>query len=123
MDSDGYFVTSFPYDEDMRSLQTAERSEQGRLTVLGFACFPLKAGEHMIKISYTAPGFRAGAILSTISLGAEAFLCSQRNTWKERQKKMKKLIGSQIFRYVITGGFTTVVDYIIYIGLTALEVN
>lgn len=36
---------------------------------------------------------------------------------------MKKLIGSQIFRYVITGGFTTVVDYIIYIGLTALEVN
>lgn len=36
---------------------------------------------------------------------------------------MKKLQESQIVRYVMTGGMTTGVNYIIYIGLMALSVN
>ncbi len=36
---------------------------------------------------------------------------------------MKKLQGSQIFRYIMTGGMTTGVNYIVYIALMALSVN
>lgn len=36
---------------------------------------------------------------------------------------MKKLQESQIVRYIMTGGMTTGVNYIIYIGLMALSVN
>ena len=36
---------------------------------------------------------------------------------------MKKLQNSQIFRYVMTGGMTTVINYIIYILLTALSLD
>lgn len=36
---------------------------------------------------------------------------------------MKKLQESQIVRYIMTGGITTGVNYIIYIGLMALSVN
>ncbi len=47
MDSDGYFVTSFPYDEGYEILADGREVRAGS-TGLGFACFPLKAGEHMI---------------------------------------------------------------------------
>ena len=86
MDSDGYFVTSFPYDEGYEILADGREVRAGS-TGLGFACFPLKAGEHMIKISYTAPGFRAGAILSTISLGAAAFGAVKGTLGKRGRKK------------------------------------
>ncbi|MCI5688576.1 GtrA family protein [Anaerovoracaceae bacterium 42-11] len=36
---------------------------------------------------------------------------------------MKKLQESQIVRYIMTGGMTTGINYIIYIGLMALSVN
>lgn len=36
---------------------------------------------------------------------------------------MKKLQNSQIFRYIITGGMTTVINYIIYILLTAVSMD
>ncbi|SCJ40563.1 GtrA-like protein [uncultured Eubacterium sp.] len=36
---------------------------------------------------------------------------------------MKKLQNSEIFRYVMTGGMTTVINYIIYILLTALSID
>lgn len=36
---------------------------------------------------------------------------------------MKKLQNSQIFRYIMTGGMTTVINYIIYILLTAVSMD
>lgn len=36
---------------------------------------------------------------------------------------MKRLKDSQIFRYIMTGGMTTVINYLIYIALIALSIN
>ena len=36
---------------------------------------------------------------------------------------MKKLQNSQIIRYIMTGGMTTVINYIIYILLTAVQLD
>ncbi len=36
---------------------------------------------------------------------------------------MKKLQASQLVRYVLTGGMTTVINYIIYLGLSMLTIN
>lgn len=41
----------------------------------------------------------------------------------KEEKKMKNLMNSQLIRYVMTGGMTTIINYVVYLGLLSLGVT
>ena len=69
MKRDGYFVTSFPYKEGYE-ISVDGRMVSGNKINTAFLGFPLEKGNHEIKISFTAPGFRTGRAVSAAALAA-----------------------------------------------------
>lgn len=69
MKRDGYFVTSFPYKEGYE-ISVDGRMVTGNKINTAFLGFPLEKGNHEIRISFTAPGFRTGRAVSAAALAA-----------------------------------------------------
>lgn len=92
MEADGYFVTSFPYREGYEILVDGKEAEP-RLVNTAFVGFPLEKGTHSIAISYEAPGYRAGLLISfgswTILTGAWAFAAIGRYAQRRRLQAWK----------------------------------
>lgn len=65
--ADGYFNLSFVYSEGYRVYVDGNAVEPERVDSC-FLGFPISAGDHEIRISYTAPGLGAGKALSGIGL-------------------------------------------------------
>ena len=65
--SDGYFITTIPYDTHFEILVDGRHVTPEKVNT-AFLGFPLKAGEHRIEITYHAPGAAAGKLLSLIGL-------------------------------------------------------
>lgn len=62
---DGWFVLSFPYDKGFQV--TVDGKETTCYPTDSYLMgFPIAKGSHRIVVSYTAPGFRAGAACSGI---------------------------------------------------------
>ncbi len=80
---DGLFYTSIPYERgwrvivDGREISVCEgydpKLESVKLSD-SVICFPLSKGSHTIELRFTAPGLKAGAIISGISLAVFAAL-------------------------------------------------
>lgn len=66
METAGYFVTSYPYRRGYRVKVDGEPVEVQKVNT-AFIGFPLDAGEHQIEITYEAPGFLPGYIVSLVS--------------------------------------------------------
>ena len=66
METDGYFVTSYPYREGYEILVDGREMQPQRVNTC-FVGFPVKEGEHEIEIRYQAPGFFAGCLISLVS--------------------------------------------------------
>ena len=66
METDGYFVTSYPYRQGYEVLVDGRQVEPGKVNTC-FVGFPVKEGEHEIEIRYQAPGFFAGCLISLVS--------------------------------------------------------
>ena len=81
MERDGWFITSYPYQEGYRILVDGEEQEAQKVNT-AFLGFPLSAGEHQIEICFRAPGFMAGLTISGLSLLFVLFLF-----WKERKNE------------------------------------
>lgn len=111
MKKDGYFVTSYPYRKgyeiqvDGRAVSASEILKIDD-TFLGVR---LEEGKHEIEIRFVPPGYQTGLAVSALSLLILLVLSS----WR----KAKRLCESRLFRYLITGGMTTAVNYVIYFGL------
>ena len=111
MKKDGYFATSYPYRKgyevkvDGRAVSTSEILKIDD-TFLGLR---LEEGMHEIEIRFVPPGYRTGLAISAISL----LILLALSAWR----KAKRICESRLFRYLITGGMTTAVNYVIYFGL------
>lgn len=66
MEEDGYFVTSYPWKEGYQVTVDGILTEPERINT-AFMGFPLSKGSHRIEISYEAPGFKLGFIISLLS--------------------------------------------------------
>lgn len=111
MKKDGYFATSYPYRKgyevkvDGRAVSASEILKIDD-TFLGLR---LEEGMHEIEIRFVPPGYRTGLAISAISLLILLVL----SAWQ----KTKHICENRVFRYLITGGMTTAVNYVIYFGL------
>ncbi|MDD2490321.1 MAG: YfhO family protein, partial [Bacilli bacterium] len=65
---DGYFATTIPYDEGFTVLVNNEKIKYEKVNQ-AFIGFPLKKGNYKIKITYQAPGYKSGLLLSEIGFG------------------------------------------------------
>lgn len=81
-EEDGWFVTSIPYDDAFR-IQVDGTAVEARRINCGFLGFPVKAGEHRIRMEYRAPGKELGAWLS---LSCIVFWMGS-GFWQRRRKK------------------------------------
>lgn len=80
---DGFFYTSVPYEPGWRAWVDGEEvalaqtynpeSKDLKLTDAVIA-FPITAGTHEVRLQYTAPGLKAGALISAVSLAGLAAL-------------------------------------------------
>ncbi|MEY8369841.1 YfhO family protein [Anaerovoracaceae bacterium 42-11] len=86
MKKDGYFVTSYPYKKGFRILVDgkAQKAEKVNTAFVGFL---LEKGNHHIKISYEAPGFKVGAGFSAAA--AAVLLISQIIVFFRERKREK----------------------------------
>lgn len=66
--TDGFFKLSIPYDKGFEIKVDGEEVSYQKVNKT-FIGFPLKAGEHEIEITYTAPWLKEGQIISVIGLG------------------------------------------------------
>ena len=111
MKKDGYFATSYPYRKgyeihvDGRAVSASEILKIDD-TFLGIR---LEEGMHEIEIRFVPPGYRTGLLISVLSL----LILLALSAWR----KAKRICESRLFRYLITGGMTTAVNYVIYFGL------
>lgn len=111
MKKDGYFATSYPYRKgyevkvDGRAVSASEILKIDD-TFLGLR---LEEGMHEIEIRFVPPSYRTGLAISAISLLILLVL----SAWQ----KTKHICENRVFRYLITGGMTTAVNYVIYFGL------
>ncbi|MBE6928244.1 MAG: hypothetical protein E7467_07150 [Ruminococcaceae bacterium] len=87
---DGFFYTSIPYEPgwtayvDGKEVEMAEGYDPKNTVVRLSDCvvsFPLSAGEHDIELVYSAPGLKAGLVITILSLLGFAALC-----WYLRKK-------------------------------------
>ena len=81
MERDGWFVTSYPY-KDGYHVKVDGKEAETQLVNTAFLGFPLEKGNHDIEITYTAPGFWAGLIISLASFATAAVIIR-----KERKNK------------------------------------
>ena len=111
MKKNGHFATSDPYRKgyeiqvDGRAVSASEILKIDD-TFLGLR---LEEGMHEIEIRFVPPGYRTGLAISAISLLILLVL----SAWQ----KTKHICENRVFRYLITGGMTTAVNYVIYFGL------
>jgi uncharacterized membrane protein YfhO len=70
--SDGYMMLSIPYDKNFRIEVNGQLVEHEKVNT-AFIGFPISAGNHHIKVTYTAPGKRAGITISILGLIAFTF--------------------------------------------------
>ena len=66
MKESGYFITSYPYRKGYK-IKLDGVWILPRKVNTAFVGFPIEAGNHRIEITFEAPGFRAGYMISTIS--------------------------------------------------------
>lgn len=66
MKESGYFITSYPYRKGYKIKLDGVWISPRKVNT-AFVGFPIEAGNHRIEITFEAPGFRAGYIISTIS--------------------------------------------------------
>lgn len=88
---DGYFNLSMLYGRGMTV--TVDGVEQTVESVDGcFIGFPIKAGEHEIRLHYSAPGLGAGKILSLIGLvGLIAVTADDLRRWRKSRARATEL--------------------------------
>lgn len=66
MEQAGYFITSYPYRTGYKVKVDDILTDIEKVNT-AFVGFPIAAGKHQIEITYEAPGFRLGYIISLIS--------------------------------------------------------
>ena len=66
MKESGYFITSYPYRKGYKIKLDGVWISPRKVNT-AFVGFPIEAGNHRIEITFEAPGFRVGYIISTIS--------------------------------------------------------
>lgn len=83
---DGYFVLSVPYDKGYKVYVDGIKQATSKVNIdlLGF---PIKEGNHHIKIIYTALGSRAGLMISLGGVGAFIGLIVYENKDKFKKKR------------------------------------
>lgn len=111
MKKDGYFATSYPYRKGYEVQVDGRAIEESKILKIDntFLGIPLEEGMHEIEIRFVPPGYRTGHAVSALSLLILLVISS----WR----KAKRLCESRLLRYLITGGMTTAVNYVIYFGL------
>lgn len=111
MKKDGYFATSYPYRKGYEIQVDGEVVSASEVLKIDntFLGFRLEEGKHEIEIRFVPPGYRAGLAISAMSL----LILIALSVWR----KAKRICESRLFRYLITGGMTTAVNYVIYFGL------
>lgn len=62
----GYFITSYPYRKGYQ-IRVDGKSVEPEEVNTAFVGFPIAEGSHRIEISYVAPGYKSGCIVSIIS--------------------------------------------------------
>ena len=111
MKKDGYFATSYPYRKGYEIQVDGKAAGASEIMKIDdtFLGVRLEEGKHEIEICFMPPGYRTGLAVSAISLLILLVL----SAWR----KAKRICESRLFRYLITGGMTTAVNYVIYFGL------
>lgn len=111
MKKDGYFATSYPYRKGYMIRVDGEKVSASEILKSDdtFLSVRLEEGKHEIEIRFVPPGYRTGLAVSALSLSILLVL----SAWR----KAKPICESRLFRYLITGGMTTAVNYVIYFGL------
>lgn len=81
---DGYFITSIPYDKGFRLKDNGKKINYEKVNT-AFLGFPLKKGNHDIKIEYHAPGVLLGKVLSLLGIvGTLVYFIIQRKAGSEK---------------------------------------
>ena len=137
-DRSGCFATSIPIQRGLEILVDGKPSEI--ITVNeSFAGTALTPGTHRIEISFSPPGKTAGIVISLLaSCGYFLFLltggihrrkmrrqgqavkCTQKYVIRKRESEMK--IKKELFTYLISGGITTGVNYLLYGSLLFVHI-
>lgn len=86
---DGYFVTSFPYQDGFQILLDGKAITYEQVNT-AFVGFPIKKGDHHISITYKMPGKTAGIATSIICVGIGILLHIKRK-YTYRRKNMNSL--------------------------------
>ena len=114
-ENDGYLATSIPLQNGLEILVDGEPS---RLVTVNeaFAGTPLTKGTHQIEIRFSPPGKEAGCIISIIS--AAGYVLYLILALRGRIDHGRK----EFITYLITGGLTTAVNYVLFGGFLFLHV-
>lgn len=116
--NDAYVITSLPYD-DGYSIYIDEEKIDKEIVNTTFLGFKVSKGSHTIKIVYHSPWFIYGLILSFAGLMGFIFILLI-----EREKIRTLLLKyMEIISYLIFGFLNTIVNLVIYYGLTKTCLN
>lgn len=80
MKENGYFITSYPYRKGYQVMVDGQPVEYEKVNT-AFIGFPITAGGHCIEITYEAPGFRIGAVVSVFAVVIFGFV----TMWEKKQ--------------------------------------
>lgn len=126
--SDGYLATTVPLQNGLTILADGQKAELVTVNE-AFAGIFLEKGEHKIDIFFSPPGKTAGCIISiTSAVGYIIFLLAAAFRSVSRYVKKNERMGSfmkskkEFITYLISGGLTTGVNYVLYAGLLFADI-
>ena len=99
---------SIPYSSGWKAKVDGKSTEILRGNTM-FMAIPLTAGFHEIVLNYTTPGLVPGIVISVIS-----FLLFLYFILRRKPQFLLRLFHRQLFRFLLIGGVTTVIDFVIY---------
>ena len=108
LDNDKILFFSIPYSSGWKAIVDGQPVEILRANI-AFMAIPLTAGFHEIVLNYTTPGLVPGIVISVIS-----FLLFLYFILRRKPQFLLRLFHRQLFRFLLIGGVTTVIDFVIY---------
>jgi uncharacterized membrane protein YfhO/putative flippase GtrA len=118
--NDSYFVLTNPYDEGY-AIYVDGLKVSYECVNKSFIGFPIKKGNHEIKIKYQAPGLKIGYLISVIGVMMYILIIM----WERYMEKIKKLYKKyeEIINYLVVGVMTTLIGLIVYYALVYTILN
>lgn len=115
---DGILQIAVPYSDGWTAYVDGEKVETFA-SGIKYVGLEVSAGNHEIRLEYTTPKLVVGVVISIISMLLIAAWCAFEN-WDKIKKAFTDSKYASLCRYLVSGGCTTTMDFIIYMSLAGI---